>query len=136
MKRRTFILTTIAAGTMVGMAVFFEDDKGSIKGKSPYMYPLILSGFCDENTIRHIGKSYRSLVPGENSKEKLMTLLEGDFKSKFNESSDYQLIVRQLEWQVENDFKKEKILIINNWVISETEARQCALLSLSSSDQI
>jgi hypothetical protein len=29
------------------------------------------------------------------------------------------------------DFKSDKLIVIKGWVISETEARQCALLSLS-----
>jgi hypothetical protein len=32
---------------------------------------------------------------------------------------------------VETDFKSERLIVIKGWVLSQTEARQCALLSLS-----
>ncbi len=37
----------------------------------------------------------------------------------------------EIEKTVELDFKSDKLIVIKGWVISETEARQCALLSLS-----
>jgi hypothetical protein len=36
-----------------------------------------------------------------------------------------------LEMKVQQDFRAQKVLIINGWMVSQTEARQCALLSLS-----
>jgi hypothetical protein len=35
-----------------------------------------------------------------------------------------------LENKVENDFKTGKIAVIKGWVLSLTEARQCALFSI------
>ena len=40
-------------------------------------------------------------------------------------------IALEIEKIVESDFKSERMIVIKGWVLSETEARQCALLSLS-----
>ncbi len=130
MKRRSFILTAAVAGTVFLAAVLFKWNYGLKWKKSPLSYPLILSGFCDEETIRNIGISYRAIVPGENSKVKLLALLTNGINDKQLQSADSSEVTRQLEMKVEQDFKAENITILKGWVISETEARQCALLSL------
>ena len=93
------------------------------------MYPLVLSGICDEASIRKIGISYRALVPGENSKEKLLELLNTGLSS--NIAPDGPEVINELEQKIEQEFKEDKLVVINGWVITPTEARQCALLSLS-----
>ena len=92
---------------------------------------MVLSSFCDEQTLRDIGQSYRGTNPDENSREKLMRFLtkglhKGD-KSSINDSE----AINELELRIENEFKETDPLIIKGWVVSKTEARQCALLSLS-----
>ena len=131
MKRRTFIISIAVVGMAVGIPVFLNLKKGSKWKEHPLLYPLILSGFCDEKTIRKIGVSYRALVPNENSEDKLLALLTNGMSNRQTKSSDYALVVSQLEMKIEKDFKEKKDKIINGWVLSETEARQCALLSLS-----
>ena len=131
MKRRTFIVTTTVAVTAVAAGFLFNWYKESKWKRIPFALPVVLSSFCDELTIRNIGNSYRSIVPAENSRGKLMTLLSNDKLNKELESSDYSGIAGELEMKVEQDFKQEKIVVVEGWVISVTEARQCALLSLS-----
>ena len=48
------------------------------------------------------------------------------FKTK-----DLENQVMEIEKNVEMDFKADKLIVIKGWIMSETEARQCALLSLS-----
>jgi hypothetical protein len=131
MKRRTFILTAAAAGTAVAIAIVLKWNKGSKWEKSPLKYPLILSIFCDEETLRNIGNGYISRAPAENSTEKLTALLTAQFKAENVELSDSFRVASEVEIQAEDDFKKSRYLILDSWIISETEARQCALLSLS-----
>ena len=126
MKRRTFILTTAVAGTAVAFAIWFNWHSGSKWKKLPLLVPFILSGFCDEQTIRNIGISYLKNFPPENSKNKLHSLVTSGISGKLLESSDYAEIARQLAGKVEQDFKAENIMTLKGWVISKTEARQCA----------
>ena len=131
MKRRTFIISSAVFGTAVGASILFKRKNGLKWKEHPLLYPLILSGFCDEKTMRNIGVCYRALVPNENSQDKLLTLLTNDMSSKHFMSSENPLVASQLEMKIEKDFKEKKEITINGWVLSETEARQCALLSLS-----
>ena len=49
-------------------------------------------------------------------------------QTKTNDKANQAMAIEQ---HVEMDFKSDKLILIKGWVISETEARQCALLSLS-----
>lgn len=46
-------------------------------------------------------------------------------------TNDLENQVMEIEKNVEMDFKADKLIVIKGWIMSETEARQCALLSLS-----
>jgi hypothetical protein len=131
MQRRTFIISTAVVGVAAGVTLYFKWPREPRWEKLPLQYPFILSGFCDEETVRTIGMDFRKLVPSENSKEKLLTLLTGDFQNKQISLSDHSAVANQLEMNVEEDFKNGKFLTVKGWIISETEARQAALLSLS-----
>jgi len=131
MKRRTFILTLVAAASGIVLTVFYSRKDDSKRRKLSIIDPMILSSFCDEQTLRDIGQSYRDTNPDENSRDKLMRFLtkglnNGD-KSSINDSE----AINELELRIENEFKETDPLIIKGWVVSKTEARQCALLSLS-----
>ena len=94
--------------------------------------PDALSRFCDEKTIREIGISYRSMVPAENEKKKLTELLLTDYDGKVMANSDKYKVIELLDSKVLKDFSDyNKIHVIKGWVISITEARQCALFSLT-----
>lgn len=131
MQRRAFIISTAVVGVAAGVTLYIKWPRESKWEKFPLQYPFILSGFCDEETVRNIGINFRNLVPAENSKEKLMDLLTGIFQNKQISLSDHSAVANQLEMNVEEDFKNGKFLTIKGWIISETEARQCALHSLS-----
>jgi hypothetical protein len=47
------------------------------------------------------------------------------------ETNDIENQAMEIEKSVEMDFKADKLIVIKGWIMSETEARQCALLSLS-----
>ena len=131
MQRRTFIISTAVVGVAAGVALYFKWPREPRWEKLPLQYPFILSGFCNEETVRTIGINFRKLVPSENSKEKLLNLLTGNFQNKQISLSDHSAVANQLEMNVEEDFKNGKFLTVKGWIISETEARQAALLSLS-----
>ncbi|HXB29608.1 MAG TPA: hypothetical protein VNW49_07305 [Puia sp.] len=131
MQRRTFIISSAVVGVAAGVTLYIKWPRDPKWEKFPLQYPFILSGFCDEETVRNIGINFRNLVPAENSKEKLLDLLTGNFQNKQISLSDHSAVANQLEMNVEEDFKNGKFLTIKGWLISETEARQAALLSLS-----
>ena len=132
MKRKTFILTASAAvtGAAFGGFALYKLHKEKLK-KRPLIYPYILSSFCDEEIFRNIGNSYRAIVPTENSSQKLLSLLTNGLKNSEISSADHSILVKQIELNVEQDFKEDKTITLLGWILSKTEARQCALFSLS-----
>ena len=130
MKRRTFLLTTAAALAVVSIPVVKYYSNRS-KSYDPLIMPDELSHYCDEKTIREIGINYRKLVPEESEKKKLTELLLTDNNGKLTAASDKAQVIKLLDKKMLKDFNDYKIQVLNGWVISTTEARQCALFSLT-----
>ncbi|MDP4260953.1 MAG: hypothetical protein Q8941_00365 [Bacteroidota bacterium] len=130
MKRRTFILTAIAGAAIITIPVIKYRCRDSITG-DPLLRPDVLSRFCDKDTILEIGRQYMVQVPAEARKEKLIELLLTSDKGEKLKSSDESEISKWIEQKVQQDFQTERMVIVNGWILSATETRQCALLSLS-----
>ncbi len=131
MKRRTFLLiTTTVTLAVISVPVIRYYNKKQ-KSYDPLVMPDELSRFCDIKTIREIGISYRNLTPEENEKKKLTELLLTDYDGKLTVASDYGSVIGLLDKKIYRDFQEYKIQVLGGWVISTTEARQCALFSLT-----
>ena len=117
MKRRNFILLTMAGATS-WIAPACKSQKTPDLSR-----PLFLSTICDLPTLRHIGKTYRTTTPAEAEEQKLINLLDTDG----SQTSDP---AHQLDAKARQDYASGKIVTIDGWIISITEARQCALYSL------
>ena len=131
MKRRTFIYTGVAVAAGIALSDLLLLNNESKWKKQPFLYPFILSNFLDEGSLRIIGNSYRVKKPDENSKEKLLNAITSGMSKIQSKANDMAYQAMEIEKNVEMDFKSDKFIVIKGWVISETEARQCALLSLS-----
>lgn len=123
LDRRRFLqlaVTGIVAGlTSSACARDTSEDTRSL-GK-----PALLEMLGPERT-REIGAQYRAAVPGENT---AATLREAISSSQHRA---FPWIGRQsIEEQIRNDFAAGRTVVVSGWVLSETEARQCALYSLS-----
>ncbi len=131
MKRRTFIYTGAAIAAGIGLGDLLLLNNESKWKKQPFLYPLILSDILDEGSLRVIGSSYRVDRPDENSKVRLLDTIKSGMADVQTGTNDREKQATDIEKKVEMDFKFNKLIVIKGWVISETEARQCALLSLS-----
>ena len=131
MKRKTFLLT--AAAVTVG-AVSIPVIKHFYKGSKYYdtlVIPDELSRFCDEKTLREIGSKYRKMTPAEKDKKSLKKILLTDAAGKLIPTTDPYVLIEFLDNKIRKDFSDSAIVIVDGWIISKTEARQCALLSLT-----
>jgi hypothetical protein len=117
MKRRNFICLTIA-----GVGAIMAP---SCKHNTPtaFSHPLFLSTVCDGQTLKHIGTSYRTKTPAEAEEGRLIELLTTGLPRGTDQ-------VRQLDSLARQDYAADRTVTIDGWVLSLTEARQCALLSL------
>jgi hypothetical protein len=130
MKRRAFIRTAVATTVVIAIpAVYFGSrPKGR---KDPLIMPSVLERFCDETEIQKIGDQYMSQAKVESTKEKLIELLLSNNGSKSNKALSNSEIDELLGKKIKEEFSAYKTVIVNGWVISPTEARQCALFSLN-----
>lgn len=131
MKRRKFLWIGSAVVLAVASVPAYRYYKRKSKFYNPLVTPNELSRFCDEGIIRDIGISYRNMTSAENEKKKLTDLLLADDDGKLTGEWDNEAVFELIDKKVRKDFKEDKLQVIKGWVISTTEARQCALFSLT-----
>lgn len=84
-----------------------------------------LLGMLGEVHVRAIGLHYRKSLPDAGDVEAMRTaiMMNAEYGPALPE---------QLRQQIRGDFGAGRTLLIDGWVLSVTEARQCALFSLLS----
>jgi len=131
MKRKKFIFITSAAVLAVASVPLYNYYKKKSRFNDPLITPDELNRFCDEKTIYEIGVSYRSMVPAENEKKKLTELLLTGEDGTVTTGSNDEAVFEMLNRKIRKEFNESKLQVVKGWVISTTEARQCALFSLT-----
>lgn len=132
MKRRTFVFYTLAATALIAVP-FAALRRYSDSFVRTIGEPAFLSNVCDDKTIRAIGTVYCARNPEEAKPDKLMPLLLGTIGESPDRSytkADYDRLTQKLDAAVRDDYADGKVTNVNGWVLSLTEARQCALYSL------
>lgn len=126
MKRKDFIQLSAFATAAISFPLL-----QSCNAPSPgeaMTGPDFLSRLFDEQTIRKTGESYLQRNPAEKDQSKLTRLLAGN--GSIADSSDENAIHLYLEERIKKDFDEGNTVMLNGWVLSVTEARQCALFTL------
>lgn len=133
MDRRTFVWVSLggAASTFLPLLSCNSGDP-ELRGK--LSSPHSLSHMHDTTTLRELGEKYRQLVPGENRESRLVDLLLTNVQGeRVPRSSDSLFLQDLLKEKIEYDFMTGNTVVLQGWVLSTTEARQCALFSLAQS---
>ena len=123
MKRRQFIGLSAYLAAAISFPLF-ESCAGNVSD-SVIAEPSLLMRILDKKNIIAVGKKYLDTVPDENDKTKLIHSLVGK-----NSIADSSVVRSQLDKQCNEDFNSDNTRIVNGWVLSRTEARQCALFSI------
>jgi hypothetical protein len=128
MQRRQFIELTAMGGTVIlvtGMSCNRRQPVShDILGK-----PEELAQICDLKTLKEIGMAYRGQTGSEMDADKLANLLLTDSSGNpVSSESDQSFIQSLMREKIEHDFETGNIVIVKGWILSVTEARQCALL--------
>ena len=125
MKRRNFI---IAAAGIISLPIIHYTWENL--NTDPLKDPKYLSKFCSEEEIVKIGKNYLDRNPLDNPAKQLKkSLLSNSNGINFSGKNKND----QLEWlnkKIDEDFLENNLQICEGWIISRTEAQQCALFSL------
>jgi hypothetical protein len=122
MKRREFI--GLAAAGAAGLIVPATGRAGGTL--SPVSaHPRLLDVLHDEQLVREIGRRYRELAPGEDNAGVLAAAILAPQPGTVPAA-----LSARLDQQVQRDFAGGLTVKVNGWILSVTEARQCALYSL------
>jgi hypothetical protein len=122
--RRRFLQLT-AAGALAGLTSTACASDEAVDGRE-VTQPALLDMLGAER-VRELGVRYRQMVPAENREAVLRAAItdRGQLGLRFPWTSR-----PSLAGQVRNDFADGRTVLVNGWVLSATEARQCALFSL------
>lgn len=128
MKRRNFIILGVSgvAAVAVPSAFYFLGDEAY---DASLANPRSLSLIMDTPMILSIGTQYRSLTPAEKSQRSLIKSLSQGLPA------DSAEIPTSLDEKIKKDFENGNMILVDGWILSVTEARQCALLSLTETIQ-
>ena len=122
MERRNFLVSIAGVSVLtISGAVYYRSRP--IKYDVLIVEPRLLSHIWDTDTITSIGNSYVFQTPKENSENELAKALID------NISGSPEEMANSLTEKVANDFENGNIVMIDGWILSRTEARQCGLLS-------
>ncbi len=124
MKRRNFILLTSAGVAALAIpTLVYSLHENPI---DPLLFqPQSLANIWDTDTMNTIGLNYMLKVPKENRERILVKRLMG---KSAGESAN---LATTLEQQIQKDFITGNTVMVDGWILSVTEARQCALFSLT-----
>ena len=129
MDRRQFLFVTATSSFALSIpstAGIFLD--------SPALFPLaqpeLLTLLGDAQRVHDIGLAYRTQFPLENDPTTLAAIIEEECGLP-GEQNGFPLQC-QISRRVRSDFASRRTLQINGWILAVTEARQCALYSITS----
>ena len=131
MQRRQFLQLSAMGGTV------FLVTGISCNQRHPASYavlgkPEALAQICDLKTLKEIGMAYHAQAPSETDADKLAALLLTDSGGNtVSSASDNSVIQTLISKKIEHDFETGNIVIVKDWILSVTEARQCAFLFLN-----
>ena len=124
MNRKKFILLATAGTAALAIPTWYYQFR-EIKYDPVLTEPELLSHIWDEENILQVGKAYREKFTEEDSERQLVGIL-----SKASGSTT-ALLAASLQNQIVVDYQNNQVVMIDGWLLSITEARQCALYSLS-----
>jgi hypothetical protein len=87
--------------------------------------PASLSSIHDSDGLRELGRYYLYKNPEQDRETLISELL-----SVASGSNDLAVLLAAIAEAVRRDFETGNTLLLNGWILSLTEARQCALLFL------
>jgi hypothetical protein len=124
-KRRQFI---IGGAAVVGLAALAWVGRKRTRpvGYEVLATPQLLRKFLGEPALVHLGDDYRRAQPAV-----LAGLIAGEsnfkLEQEFRDADELDDLVQK---NARADFVQGNLVQLEGWVLSRTEARQCALLSL------
>ena len=128
MQRRQFLQLTAMGGTVI-LVTGMSCSRRHPASDDILEKPEALAQICDLKTLKEIGMAYHEQTASEKDADKLAALLLTDSAGNpVSSASDHSFIQSLMSKKIEHDFETGNIVIVKGWILSITEARQCALL--------
>jgi predicted exporter len=127
MKRRTFIGLSASLATLK-IPLLTGCDK-PVEYDPTLEMPVTLAQMCDEKTLLSIGEQY--LKTSSTSEKDQRALVDAILEHGNLKKTDKKQIETTLPLLIEKEYKNQQTVVVDGWILSETEARQCALYYLS-----
>ena len=128
MKRREFIGIAAfgAAGAVLPTA------RADVTLASTLAHPRLIEILHDARIVAELGTRYRERVPGEDNADLLTHAILGHTRSDLQAPSlaESATLRAHLDALVRADFAEGRTILLDGWIVSLTEARQCALFSM------
>mgnify|MGYP000025003047 CR=1 FL=1 len=123
MKRRDFLvgLSGVAVISVAGTYFYSIRD---IDYDPVIAEPFFLSHIWDNESILDAGKKYLSDASGEKDVQELVKRIVKNNGANGSES------IQRINEQIADDFENDQTVLVDGWILSVTEARQCGLYSL------
>jgi hypothetical protein len=118
LDRRQFLSTAAAGGTWLLASKGGNAHEPSADAHK-LAHPELLAALGPA-TVREIGEAYRALVPTESDRTSLESALRAELHAAVTSNED----------PIRADFAAGRVIVVRDWILSVTEARQCALYSL------
>jgi len=132
MERRTFCQYSLLALSGVFIPVTSCTTRVDSELTKRLSLPTTLAVINDSETVKDLGLTYLEQFPQEKNDTDLVDLLLTDIGTRKSvatiDSLDLQNLIQK---KVNYDFTNGNTVMVKGWVLSRTEARQCALYSLS-----
>jgi hypothetical protein len=125
MKRRQFI--GLSAYLAAALAIPLLDGCATDNGETAVSEPVTLLHTVKAKSVIETGQAYVKQFPDENTKDKLRNLL---LDKEAPLSTGAKAIHEYFNAKTVEDFNTGQTVIVNGWVLSRTEARQCALFAI------
>ena len=119
LDRRQFLSAAAAVGALILTPRAAIHSEGARDPRERIHPELLLA--LGPVAVREIGDAYRALVPAESDQSALETALRAELGAHSS-----------TEDPVRADFAAGRMIVVRDWLLSVTEARQCALFSLRS----
>ena len=121
-RRRFLHLSALGAVA----AIVDSSCSGSNDAADPAVARPQLLSMLGPDEVRTLGAHYRAATPSENTADALRSALSrgSGFRIPFSRGAS-------LDDRIRDDFASGRIAVVDGWILSVTEARQCALFSLT-----
>ena len=120
-RRRFLQLSALGIVATVADSACASSDRADTPPDRPQLLDML-----GPERVRQLGAHYRASTPNENSADALGAALSSGHRLRipFIKSAS-------LDDRIRDDFAAGRTVLVDGWVLSVTEARQCALFSLT-----